>query len=226
MLNHPDYDQFLKKIMNLSFTFIPIEKADFLHSFCPKKDDFIPQKMSNEFLNLIAGSQKSVIIETPYLVCTKELTELVKQLRNRNVKVTFITNSFCSTDITVAAAAYDLKKKELIDLGVELYEYAGDSYLHAKTALLDKKIGFIGTYNMDPRSASINTETMFMFKGDQATQELYNKMQEDIDMSNKVGLVDGKISWEDQNCEKADLDWLLYTIFQVLSRIPVVYNLL
>jgi len=61
----------------------------------------------------------------------------------------------------------------MLELGVELYEISGTRVkknrrlnlfgsslgrLHAKLAVVDKKTIFVGSMNLDPRSATINTE--------------------------------------------------------------------
>ena len=75
---------------------------------------------------------------------------------------------------------YQLYRKSLIKAGVELYEIkptagaqlkrrfrepAGSSIggLHAKTFTFDRRIGFIGSYNLDPRSSKLNTEMGVLF---------------------------------------------------------------
>jgi putative cardiolipin synthase len=75
---------------------------------------------------------------------------------------------------------YQLYRKQLIEAGVELYEIkptagaqlkrrfrepAGTSTggLHAKTFAFDRRIGFIGSYNLDPRSSKLNTEMGVLF---------------------------------------------------------------
>jgi Phosphatidylserine/phosphatidylglycerophosphate/cardiolipin synthases and related enzymes len=35
--------------------------------------------------------------------------------------------------------------------------------LHAKTFAFDRRIGFIGSYNLDPRSSKLNTEMGVLF---------------------------------------------------------------
>jgi len=70
---------------------------------------------------------------------------------------------------------YQHYRKALVEAGIELYEIkptagaqlkrrfrepAGTSTggLHAKTFAFDRRIGFIGSYNLDPRSNKLNTE--------------------------------------------------------------------
>jgi putative cardiolipin synthase len=94
-------------------------------------------------------------------------------LRKDNVKVTVITNSLAATDEPLVHTGYSRYRARMLEAGVDLYELSptrtqhtkrlgmfGSSLgrLHAKTAVIDKKIIFIGSMNLDPRSASTNTE--------------------------------------------------------------------
>jgi phosphatidylserine/phosphatidylglycerophosphate/cardiolipin synthase-like enzyme len=46
----------------------------------------------------------------------------------------------------------------LADLGIEIYLYNGPDTLHAKGAVIDHKISFIGSFNFDRKSANFNRE--------------------------------------------------------------------
>jgi putative cardiolipin synthase len=102
----------------------------------------------------------------------------VRALRARGVAVRISTNSLASTDNLPAFSGYLGQRRELIELGVKVYEYRPDPAvrmrvmqryealkaeapvfaLHAKTMVVDGRTLFIGTYNLDPRSENLNTE--------------------------------------------------------------------
>lgn len=114
--------------------------------------------MSSDLLEMVSGALYEVNIVSPYLIPTPELIEAFKKLIANNVRIRIITNSLKSTDNLLAQAGYREVKPLLIKMGVELYEYNGPDTIHAKTALIDNRTSFIGTYNIDPRSAFINRE--------------------------------------------------------------------
>ncbi len=75
----------------------------------------------------------------------------------------------------IAEGGYDHYRKALLGIGVELYELKPnpDQYrfwartglgsssrgaLHAKTVIVDRQVVFVGSFNLDPRSARLNTE--------------------------------------------------------------------
>jgi len=83
-----------------------------------------------------------------------------------------LTNSLASNDVVAAHAGHAKRRKEMIEAGMELYEYRPDSMvsktrswrgeskaaLHTKAIVFDRESVFIGSFNMDPRSSDINTE--------------------------------------------------------------------
>ena len=90
----------------------------------------------------------------------------------RKLKVTVVTNSLAATDEPLVHNGYSKYRPAMLDAGVDLYELSptrprdkrlgmfGKSLgrLHAKTAVIDRHLVFVGSMNLDPRSASANTE--------------------------------------------------------------------
>ena len=98
-----------------------------------------------------------------------------------------LTNSLASTDEPIVHIGYAAHREELLRMGVDLYELSssrikdnkraflfGSSLgrLHAKLVVIDKKRLFIGSMNLDPRSATINTELGAMIDSPQLAREL------------------------------------------------------
>ena len=94
-------------------------------------------------------------------------------LRKRNVKVTILTNSFAANDVPLTHTGYARYRVQLLRNGADIYELSptriqrnerlmlpGSSLgrLHAKTAVIDESMVYIGSVNLDPRSESVNTE--------------------------------------------------------------------
>jgi putative cardiolipin synthase len=91
--------------------------------------------------------------------------------------VRILTNSLAATDVSAVHAGYAKRRKDLLHAGVQLLELkpsaeapntpdAGKSgpggsskaSLHAKTFSADQQRIFVGSFNLDPRSARLNTE--------------------------------------------------------------------
>lgn len=125
----------------------------------------------------LANAQREVLILTPYFVPRKEGMALLGQLRERGVEVRVITNSLASNNQKLVHSGYAPVRKRLLDMGVKLYEVRPDvqpigvkrlddeenddstGTMHIKAFIVDRKTFFLGSFNFDPRSAYINTES-------------------------------------------------------------------
>ena len=118
-------------------------------------------------------AKSDLVISSPYLVPGPVGMTLFKELRERNVHIVAMTNSLASTDEPVVHVGYTKYRDPMLELGIELYEVSGTRVkknrrlnlfgsslgrLHAKLAVVDKETLFVGSMNLDPRSATINTE--------------------------------------------------------------------
>jgi putative cardiolipin synthase len=116
---------------------------------------------------------------SPYFVPTVEGTQTFLAVASRGVKVRVLTNSLAATDVSPVYAGYAKYRRDLLQGGVQLFELKRDaptgsetadrrrgssisgsssSGLHAKTFAVDRRRIFIGSFNLDPRSARLNTE--------------------------------------------------------------------
>lgn len=108
-------------------------------------------------------------------------------LTRRKVKLTLLTNSLAANDEPLVHTGYARYRPELLKTGVDLYElsptriqrnkrlmFPGMSIgrLHAKTAVIDRSTVFIGSMNLDPRSASKNTELGVIAEAPQLAREV------------------------------------------------------
>lgn len=114
-------------------------------------------------------------IVSSYFVPTKQGVDTLKKLAKSGVSVNILTNSFDATDVGIVHSGYAHWRKDLLKSGVTLYEIKShtsatisdnkfwrnnsqsNTSLHAKAFAVDDRV-FVGSYNIDPRSANINTE--------------------------------------------------------------------
>ncbi|MDO5639385.1 MAG: phospholipase D family protein [Neisseria sp.] len=118
--------------------------------------------------------QHEIYLVSPYFVPTKAGTEALADLTRDGVSVTVLTNSLQATDVAAVHSGYARYRKPLLESGVKLYELkpnhavpksrdrgltgSSSTSLHAKTFIVDQQRVFIGSLNLDPRSARLNTE--------------------------------------------------------------------
>lgn len=139
---------------------------------------------------ILQNTQTELIILTPYLVVTPEIENVIKKLvLERNVTVSFLTNSVLANDIPSASAAYLATRNKLMAIRneqtgqrVRIYEFYNISSpflldstgnkiraakvldtVHAKVALMDNKMLFVGSSNWDFRSQNLNSEVGVVF---------------------------------------------------------------
>jgi putative cardiolipin synthase len=137
----------------------------------------------------VKAVQSELILVTPYLVPTPGEIQLLRDLRQRNVRVRILTNSFNSTNEPAAHSGYARYRRELLLMGIELYEVRaqldssrgsgqsakmsryGNYGLHGKFLVFDRKKMYAGSMNFDQRSRRLNTETgLIIFSPELAAQ--------------------------------------------------------
>ncbi|CAN0625409.1 cardiolipin synthase C [Burkholderia multivorans] len=135
---------------------------------------------------LVHGAQREVLIVSPYFVPHDAGVHTLGELTRRGVRVAVLTNSMASTDNIAVQAGYSPYRIPLLENGVELYEYRpqrGDhddeeggtrsrASLHAKAYVIDRSTLVIGSMNLDPRSAHLNTELVLVVHSRQLADQV------------------------------------------------------
>ena len=132
-------------------------------------------------------ARSEIVVSSPYLVPGKDGMALIREVRARGVNMVMLTNSLGATDEPAVHLGYFDYREPMLDLGVELYEISSTlvkrnkrknlfgaslARLHAKLAVVDRKTIFVGSMNLDPRSATLNTELGVVITSPDLAQEL------------------------------------------------------
>ncbi len=162
-------------------------------------------KTTEALIELIKNAQKSIDIQSPYLVTTVETRKLLETAVKRGVKIRILTNSLASTDNLEAFSGYQRDRKALLKTGVKIYEFRPDAAcrarlltgalrekptftpifgLHAKSMTIDGKTTVIGTFNLDPRSMHLNTECLTIIHNTQLTQKVQQGFDDEFKLEN------------------------------------------
>lgn len=126
--------------------------------------------INKQVIAMIDRAEKNLDLMNPYVLVSPEERDALQRAIDRGVKVRISTNSSAVTDSKLVALAWNIKKKELVDMGIEVYE--SGQYIHAKTMVRDKKEVFIGSFNMDMRSHNLNLENGIFFENKKLASEL------------------------------------------------------
>ena len=131
-------------------------------------------------LALVRAARHTVYIANSYFVPPRRLRKHLKAAVARGVHVVVVTNSLESTDAWWMYYASLNYYKELIGAGVEVRHYRGTETMHAKTMLVDDEVGLVGSFNLDPRSATTNSEAMVLVRDGAAVSELRSAWAADV----------------------------------------------
>jgi cardiolipin synthase len=131
--------------------------------------------MPSTFSELIHAAREELVITTPYFVPDEQLLFALTTAARRGVKTVMAVPKRC--DSRVVAGTSRSYYEDLLKAGVELYEYRR-GLLHAKTMIVDGRIGLIGSANLDRRSFELNFENNILF-ADAAFAQVVRKRQDE-----------------------------------------------
>ena len=133
-----------------------------------------PSPVLDRLVGLWSAAEREVLIESAYFVPLKRGAKFIVGQAGEGVRTRVLTNSLAANDVPPVHAGYAKYRRRLLKAGVELYEFqrqavrggedlrigggSSDASLHAKVAVFDRRITWVGSFNLDPRSAELNTE--------------------------------------------------------------------
>ncbi|HKA45446.1 MAG TPA: phospholipase D family protein [Burkholderiales bacterium] len=161
--------------------------------------------------NVRREAKNEVVMVMAYYIPSKRELEVLSEMTARGVRIRLLTNSLASTDVLAVHAAYSKYRSALLAAGVELHEYradaerpvpkdhimrtgSGDSALHSKVRVYDRRIVWVGSANSDPRSRRINTEAGLLIESEALAERLLKVLEQDFSLRQSwlVTLEDGQ----------------------------------
>jgi phosphatidylserine/phosphatidylglycerophosphate/cardiolipin synthase-like enzyme len=160
---------------------------------------------TDSLISLVKHAKHSVVIQSPYLVTTDLGKKLFAEATRRGVEIKIMTNSLASTDNLEAFSGYQRDRLLLLGTGVRIFEFKPDAAirrkvmtgalqkemdyapvfgLHAKSMVIDGEITVIGTFNLDPRSANLNTECVTVIRSKEIARGVLSGMEEEMKPEN------------------------------------------
>jgi len=112
------------------------------------------------FAELIHSARRELVVTTPYFVPDEQVLYALTSAARRGVDTILALPK--RNDSRIVAATSRSYYGDLIDAGVKLFEYRS-GLLHAKTLVVDRAIGLIGSANLDRRSFELNFENNILF---------------------------------------------------------------
>ena len=167
--------------------------ADDPRKACARRRRGAPQVMIDALNETWQQAREEVLAATAYFVPGRKGASDLIRLRRRGVQVRILTNSLASNDVPTVHAGYTRYRRALLRAGVELYEYqrfgnrplhhhgaSRCNALHAKTLVIDRRLAWIGSFNLDPRSSRLNTEMAVLLESESLARELARRMERDL----------------------------------------------
>jgi len=179
--------------------------SDIPGKFDKSKNTFGGGISTSALINLIKQAKTSIDIQSPYLITTDVGENLFRDAIKRGVKIRVLTNSLASTDNLEAFSGYQKCRAKLLTSGIRIFEFRPDAAerfkimtgalqkkldyapvfgLHAKSMVIDGEVTVIGTFNLDPRSANLNTECIAIIHSQKIATGVLSGMEEEFKPEN------------------------------------------
>jgi putative cardiolipin synthase len=162
---------------------------------------------------MMKASTRNVSIISPYFVPGEAGTEFLVGVEESGSAVRVLTNSLAANDVALVYGGYSESREELLEGGVELWELkptqgaevqssmfgSSGASLHTKALTVDGRLAFVGSYNLDPRSTSLNCEQGIFVESPEISVQLEEIFRNDTsgEQAWAVTLRDGKLEWTD-----------------------------
>ena len=170
----------------------------------------------------IGPAERELDIVSPYFVPRKGGAKTLSAYPERGVRLRIVTNSLAATDSGVVHSKYARYRKELLKTGIRLYELkreatgpsanrekrrtkgdgsgSSSASLHAKTISSDRSRAFVGSFNLDPRSAHLNTEMGLVIQSPELSETISSVLDRTLpDRAYEVRLTpSGGLEWVEQ----------------------------
>jgi len=162
------------------------------------------------YVKLIERARSEVLIANAYFVPTPSIALALKDAAKRCVAVRLVSNSPETNDLPEISLVGRGYYKDLLavnqtpevaacgsqDAGLRIWEWVGQSAdeverrqgtMHSKYAVVDGRRGLVGSYNLDPRSEKLNSETAMVFEQPELAEQLRSAyLENDLKYSREV----------------------------------------
>jgi phosphatidylserine/phosphatidylglycerophosphate/cardiolipin synthase-like enzyme len=173
----------------------------------------LPGQIMRTLNKLWNATKKSAYVSAAYFVPGRGGMQMMQRGEKSGVHVTIVTNSLASTNAPTVFGKWEKYRRKLIRDGIDVYEFMSSaenrrgklhdrmrkqssfSVMHSKTIVFDDKISWIGSFNLDPRSAYYNTENVAIFESAEFAEKLRNMIIDDTKTSWHVTIEDNRTTW-------------------------------
>jgi putative cardiolipin synthase len=197
-------------------------KGHLLMDAVPEKDGKAQTHAELDKTGVVLGqiakeTTDQLYVQSAYLILLPETMKGLGEMVGRGVEVNLATNSMAANNHLSAFVGYRKQRKELLETGAAVFEMRPDAAeqsalytaeqleehntvfgLHAKTVVFDRKVAFVGSFNLDPRSVNLNTEMGWLVESESLAEAVAQSIEKDIAAGNSWQVIlkdDGHPEW-------------------------------
>jgi cardiolipin synthase len=159
------------------------------------------------YLLAIGAARKTLDIQSPYITLDESTRWSLAEARKRGVRVRMLSEGEI-TDAMPVKHASRFGYQELLDQGVEIYEYQ-PTMMHTKAVMVDGAFSIIGSANFGNRSFELNDELTVAVFDPELAQALIGDFEKDMQASIKLEAA----TWKDQRSIFGKLQERWWSIF-------------
>ncbi len=178
--------------------------------FFQNRPRFEETYITQAYLKLIQDAKEEILIANAYFVATEAMIKAIKDAARRCVKIVIITNSLETNDLPDITMVGRSHYAQLLEVnreaavkncpdgaaGVQIWEWQGrkagtverrQGTMHSKYAIFDRTVSLVGSYNLDPRSERLNSETAIICESKPLAKQLTDFFeQNDLSFSKRI----------------------------------------
>jgi putative cardiolipin synthase len=163
-------------------------RSRFFHNRPRLGESYIKQA----YRKLIDHARREIIICNAYFIPSIDFVDAIRAAANRGVRVIILSNSPDTNDLPAMSMVGRDSYKDILAINeedrarenggsVQIWEWYGRRYdrdrqtegtIHAKYAVFDRLYALVGSYNLDPRSEKLNSETAVVFQSESLSAKL------------------------------------------------------
>jgi len=176
-----------------------------------------PQAVAQALERLTMSAQREILLESAYLILNDGSLSEWAELTVRGVSIRALTNSLASNDLVTNHSGYARHRKAMLESGMKLFELRPDAgacqrliaatggctegrefSLHSKSLVLDRRIVYVGSFNINLRSTYLNSETALIIDSPVLARQIAESIEE---------LMAPDSSWQVLRSASGGLEW-------------------
>jgi len=161
----------------------PLDAGDSTVQILPTGPDREVSPLSQIIFAAVAYARTEICVETPYFVPDAATRMALMHACYRGVRVRLVLPTH-SNHLLVLWAGRSFYS-ELLDAGVEIYEY-DEGMLHSKIVTIDDRWCMLGTANMDVRSFRLNFEVTALLYDENVTRRLSKSIERHCETARRI----------------------------------------